>query len=264
MKYVIAILMVLGYTASSQAGTVYVGYKDNAGPSVDYDYNDLIFSLTSNSLQLSAAGLWQFKPTLSGDAYNSANAGLQNTPYWNNSSYDGPQMGIGWCIYGGGNCNGGVGLDPTADYLTTNPNSPFGSVTDVTFTSTGSVGASIALKISTGTNLLGWYAVSDPSTIYWLNSPTTPLVTTSFTPTGAFGLVAENVSLGMTFYSQTSVGGTQDSVSHFAFFADGGNMPTLNSDLVSPTAPTPEPTSWLLGLSGFGFLFWKLRDKRRA
>jgi len=114
MKYVLAILIALGAATSSQAGTVFVGYKDNAGATVDYDYNDLIFSLTSNGLQMNSTGLWQFKPALSGDAYTAANAGLQNTPFWNNTSYDGAQMGIGWCIYGGGNCNGGVGLDPSA------------------------------------------------------------------------------------------------------------------------------------------------------
>jgi len=34
---------------------VFVGYKDNVG--VDYDYNDLIFSITGNSLQSNSAGI---------------------------------------------------------------------------------------------------------------------------------------------------------------------------------------------------------------
>lgn len=260
MKYVLAVLIALGCVASSQAGTVYVGYKDNAGSTVDYDYNDLVFSLTSTALQMNATGIWQFKPTLSGDSYNSANAGLQNTPFWNNSSLDGAQSGIGWCIYGGGACNGGVGLDPTASYFTTDPNSPFGSANDVTFTSTGDVDASIELKISAGNNVLGWYSVAAPNNIHWLNSAANPLIVNTFDPGGSFGLVAENLTLGTVFYSQTALGGTADAVSHFAFFSDTGSAPQLNSTL----ADTPEPASGWFGLVGVGLVGWRLRRSRTA
>jgi len=71
------------------------------------------------------------------------------------------------------------------------------------------------------------------------------------------------VSLGETFYSQTSLGGTADVVSHFAFFADSGNIPQLNSDFVIAPAPAPEPASGLMGLPVVGLLVWKLRRKRR-
>ncbi len=261
MKNVVAIAVCfLGLASVSQAGTVFVGYKDTAGPAVDYDYNDLVFSLTSNTLQLSAFGFWEFKPSLNPDPYNAANAGLQGTPFWNNTSSDGAKEGIGWCIYGGGNCNAGVGLDPTAEYLTSDPNSPFGSVNNVTFSSSGDVGASITLKISDDNSLVGWYNLSDPSTVYWLNSVDKPLVTTTFDPAGQFGLVVSNVTSGNTFYSQTSAGGTQDQVSHFAFFADQSGLPQVNAVIT----PTPEPASGLLGLIPVALLGWKLRRNKRA
>lgn len=231
-------------TATSWAGTVYVGFDDAVA--LDYDYQDLVFSISGTGLQInSQTGSWVSTiPTLTSAGNTPANGGLQNLPYWNQTSSDGANYNIGYCIWGGGDCNNGAALSPQASYFT-NLNDPLGSVNDVTFSVAGTIAADITLHIAGGNDILGWYNATDPSTVHWLNSASNMLTTSTFTPAGAFGLVGENLSLGFTFYTQTNVPGNDaDTVAHFAYFAQqtGG---TTNFSSVA----TPEPAAGLLGLT---------------
>jgi len=217
------------------ADNVYnVGFEDLVGG--DYDYNDLVFSLSGDGIALqTGTGVWSSEPAL----------GTSGTPFWNQSSGDGPEMNVGYCIYGGGNC--GSGLAPDDQYLAT---AGGGAVNDVYFTVNGSSGVSspVYLHIAGLADVLGWYSISDPSVIHWINSTSAQTGTFSFDPTGAFGLVGS--AGGNTYYSQTSVGGTQDPFgSHFAFF--GADPPSV-----------PEPGSVILfGSALLGFSVMLRRRK---
>src|SRR3954452_14812938 len=86
------------------ASTYYGGFEDTKGG--DYDYNDIVFTLSGNRLTLNTSdGHWYNKPTL----------GTSGTPFWNNASWDNGDKNIGFCVYGGADC--GAGLSSTAQYL---------------------------------------------------------------------------------------------------------------------------------------------------
>ena len=113
-------------------------FEDNIGPTADYDYQDLVYTLSGPGLTLNTAtGQWFNQSSAGTLNTNSFNPGPLGTPFWNNSSSDGAGgYNIGWCIWGGGACNNGVGRSPGAQYLAT---STGGSVNDVYFSATGSV-----------------------------------------------------------------------------------------------------------------------------
>ncbi len=217
--------VVLAFAAPTWADSVtyYAGFEDTIGG--DYDYNDLVLSLTGTGLTLEqSGGVWSTEPTL----------GTSGDPFWNRSSYDGPNYNVGYCIYGTGSC--GSGLDTSADYLATSAGRPVG---DVYFTVTGDVSTTVYFKIAGDSDVVGWYPVGDPSNITWINSSSTETGAWSFTPGESFGLVGNTnggSGDGYTFYSQVGAGGMPDSFgSHFAFF---GNAPT--------PPPVPEPGSMVL------------------
>jgi hypothetical protein len=198
--------------------TIWGGFEDTTtqGGS-DYDYNDLVFSITGTSLTLnSTAGVWQNE--------SGVTLGSSGTPFWNNASQDGGANNVGYCIYGGGACNGGTALDAGAQYLAT---STGGSANDVTFSVNGDVNTSVTLKISSDTDDLGWALVSDPTVVNSLGG----VGTYTFTPGGDFILVG--TVNGSTDYSSDPGSG----ISQFAFFE-------------SPASATPEPSSLMLLGSG--------------
>jgi hypothetical protein len=214
--------------------TYFGGVEDWKGG--DYDYNDIVFSVAGGNLTLhSPAGQWFAAPAL----------GTSGAPFWNHSSLDGPQDGVGYCIYGGGNCNGGVALDGAAKYLATNATSLTGSANNVTFSATGQVVMNIALQITAARDEIGWYSLSDPNVINWLN-PDSRGGSFTFDPGGVFGFVEGNSNF--TFYSQSQYG-TEDGVSHFAFFDPPG------------LAAVPEPSA--LGLTGLALIGTGLISLRR-
>jgi hypothetical protein len=218
--------------------TYYGGAEDWKGG--DYDYNDIVFSLAGSNLTLqSSSGQW-----LTGSA-SSPGSG----PFWDHASTDGAGKGIGYCIYGGGSCNGGVALDPGAKYLATSATASAGSANNVTFSATGQVTVNIAMQITAIRDMLGWYSLSDPNEINWLNAGS-KTGTFTFNANGAFGLV--EASSYYQFYSQNKYG-TPDSVSHFAFFDPPG------------ITAVPEPgASGLLGLALIGSILLYRRTTGRT
>ena len=197
------------------ASTYYGGFEDAKGG--DYDYNDIVFTLSGTGLTLNSSdGHWYNKPTL----------GASGVPFWNNSSYDNGNKNIGFCVYGGGNC--GTGLSSTAQYLAANNTSHTGSANNVTFSvgANQKVSANVVMEITAYTDTLGYYNTSDPSKIYWLNTVGQTGIF-QFTPTGTFGIAANNGVRGpnQTFYSQSNLDCINDNVSHFAFFGDATAAP---------------------------------------
>lgn len=224
MKKWTLIAAALLLTTPTWASTYFGGFEDTTGRSSDYDYNDLVFSISGQNLSLISNGTWYTKPTL----------GTNGTPFWNRSSFDGSKMNVGYCIYGGGNC--GAGLDPSALYLASANKQ---SVGNVSFSVDGSVAGEIDIKYAADHNTLGWYSLAHPSSIHWLTGGVGNNF--SFTPTGDFGLVATN-GLGQDFYSDC---GADGSTSQFAFFAEA-----------------PEPGQ--IGLLAVGLLGLSLFLKKRA
>jgi hypothetical protein len=219
------------------ATTYYGGFEDlSSGPrsASDYDYNDVIFSLSGTGLQLQSHG---------DSFYAKPSVDQSGRPFWDNVSWDGQKMNVGYCIYGGGNC--GSGIDANAQFLASNPNSPKGSANNVTFHVDGTVNATLLLNISAADDEIGYYLLSDPTKSFHAVSATSDPNLYTFTPNGDFGLIG---LVGDTmYYSQTFLGACDDQ-SHFAFF--------------SSSAPEPGMMSLMgAGLIGIGTL---VRRKRTA
>ena len=214
------------FSAPVFGSTYFVGFEDTKGG--DYDYNDMGFSLSGNGLMLNSASSFSNQPTL----------GTSGTPFWNHSSYDNPSStyNVGYCIYGGGACNNGVALDAGAKFLASNPKTSTGSANDVTFSVNGNVNASVKAQVTIATIDLGYYLTADPTHAFHALTADSNNVY-SFTPGGNFGLVENVTNLGQTYYSQSALG-SQDNVSHFAFFS----------------TPTPAPEPGMMGLMGAGLV----------
>ncbi len=222
-------------SAPGFAATYFGGFEDTVRHG-DYDYNDIVFSLSGTGLTLHATdGAWYAQPSL----------GTSATPFWNNASTDGSRYNVGYCIYGGGTCNRGVALDPGASYVA-KAGDPSVSASNVYFTTTGTVSADVELEISSDTNVLGWYSLSDADDIHWLNGfGQTGLF--HFSPQGNFGIAANNgvFATGQTYYSSQVL---NNATSQFAFFG----------------SPVPEPGAISLvggGLLAAGLFFRKRKAK---
>jgi hypothetical protein len=192
--------------------TYWAGFEDDSGSQADYDYNDLVFSIGGSSLSLhTSTGLW-FNETSAG-VLNTGGLGLgpTGTPFWNNASNDGPGgFNIGWCVWGGGACNGGAGAAPLAQYLAA---SNGGSVSDVYFSTMGAVDEEVTLSMASDIDSLGWELVSGVGGIH-LFSPGVQGPET-FMPGGDFVLIGD-VRQVASFNSDIAA---PDGLSHFAFFA---------------------------------------------
>jgi hypothetical protein len=230
--------------------TIWGGFEDNIGSGADYDYNDLVFSLSGVGLTLGTIGttgqLFAKPASMNTGAGTGSPSAL---PFWNNPSQDGAGgFNVGWCIYGGGACNGGVGLAPGDDYAAT---AAKGSLNNVDFNEGGSVNGTITLKITANGNdaLIAYCDGASFSSCHTLSGLNSPGGTATFTPNGEFVIEAKNTS--ETFASVIGAAGTPtpaDGVSHFAFFAPD---------------PVPEPGSIVLFGTILAFGLGSIARKRR-
>ena len=190
------------------ASTYYGGFEDlsrSNHSTSDYDYNDVIFSLSGSSLQLKTSdGAWYSNPTID----------MNGKPFWDNTSWDGGKKNVGYCIYGGGDC--GKAIAPGSQFLASKT-SPNASAQDVYFTmGPGNVTASVRLNITSATDTLYWYTIGDQ---YHLHTIGTGVGTFAFDPSNSFGLAGYNNQTRQYFFSSDC-----NDPSNFAFFQ-----------------PTPEP-----------------------
>src|SRR4051812_38913528 len=94
-----------------------------------------------------------------------------------------------------GKCDGGVALDPGAKYLASAANRAQ-TAKNVYFSTESRITTDIELTISSDIDVLGRCTVSDPSHTQWLNGFGQAGVF-SFTPTGNFGIAANNGILAL-------------------------------------------------------------------
>jgi len=219
----IAIGLPAGATSfTSPSNTYYVGVEDTGvgGPlsgTSDYDYNDLIFSLTGSS-----------PVTLDGDAgavlyapFNVPPPSTAPPPFWNNNSYDNNPstpygLNFGQCMYSTPNSCGGP-FEPTASYLAENNAGQTSS--NFWFTSTGgTITLNLLANITNNTNdITSLMYCTDGSTTGCTAIAFTGGVATFAAPSGNFDLVLNLSGTGGGFYDSNTLSTGAFSVSDPSF-----------------------------------------------
>jgi hypothetical protein len=205
-------------------------------------------------------------------------------PYWNNVSGDGPTYNIGWCLVGGGGCV--IASPPGAIAFWGSGNSAVANMsiqnngTPVTVSLVGMFTNQLGTPQNSGYNLFGWYQINANGTIgalttLWNSKSAAVGDSSTFTPTGNYGLFLENIQgNGQSDYfwfmnkTQDYSGGTYphnpvDSAQHFAVFGgtpgqyfvgidDTNNGNDDYNDMIVKLTNAPEPSA--LFLSGLSLL----------
>jgi len=222
-----------------------------------------------------------------GDVNNNGN------PFWDQLSADGTQCNIGYWMLGTATPGACVNSGPSSA-ISPQGNKDFlggaastSNVAGFTFTPSGGP-LQITLQVEdsgvSSSNTFGWYLVSSPGTLHQLFAGSdSPLLTTSFTPTGNYGFYLKRGD-GTTFLT----GGVSgiDGIQHLALFANSpahptGDGSTVNdyfiagedrlfgensdfdfNDLVVHVTDVPEPRFLgILGLSAIGLMAAYLRRR---
>jgi hypothetical protein len=196
--------------------------------------------------------------------------------YWNNSSFDGANKNIGYCLTSS-NC----GLSTTFGTLSYLGNSNGSAVNNFYFNNVGGGVVTMWLQIAQNVSYdtIGWYNVLNPSQTGVIFSGANATGTTvNFTPSAEYGLYLTDSAEAQTFYTNSSLNSAADSsYQHFAVFNANGSyvvagedLPASKSDfdyndVVIQIASVPEPSSMFLLASGLlGLGLFRARRKKNS